>query len=143
MSNPAGRNAALFVVRDDRGTLEILVVDAIPKTTRYDRLKRKQTKPPGGGEKEIDDNNLILTCGRETAEETGLRLRAGAQPRFIHCDERPDGHVKNAFWVWYEECSGKLRTQDLEENDSILKPPYWLPLKEFIRKVYCHPGNKF
>jgi hypothetical protein len=120
------------IARSIRQTLKFLVMKTISK-----RDGRELWKFAGGMSDSIDLGFPVLTLEREYREETNLRFRHGR-----HDDARLlrkitlEGHDKYFYLVWKQSLEGILRTEIIEDDDTVLYPPEWKSFEFLDRNLY-------
>lgn len=120
------------VARSIRQKLKFLVMRTVSK-----RDGRELWKFAGGMSDRIDLGSPLLTLDRELREETNLRFRRGR-----HEDARLlrkitlEGHDKYFYLVWKQSLEGVVRTETIEDDDTVLHPPEWKSYEFLDRNLY-------
>lgn len=123
------------------GTRRIhVVLEDVITTYPPGQQGKRQTKFPGGMQREPIDP-ISVTLSRELAEETFLRysgelVEIWSQPVFDRVDGAKLDHTKHAFLVPYSECTGELRTVELQDQNDLMFPPYWEPMETAHHKLW-------
>ena len=94
------------------------------------------TKFPGGMEEPPDNRNPEKTLREEIEEETGFRIKDGANVRVLLQQEVMDNHHKFFFLTWRSQCRGRLRTETIDDGHTRLYRPEWVDL-DTLHTIIC------
>jgi 8-oxo-dGTP pyrophosphatase MutT (NUDIX family) len=114
------------------GKREMLVINVRSLNPATGTKSPWRIKFPGGGQ-EGPNEPIEGTRDREVWQETNL---AFLKSKKIWEKQVSPTHIKHAFLVDYEDCSGQLRTEFKEENGDELQPPEWIEVEELGRRLF-------
>ncbi|MBI2065627.1 MAG: NUDIX domain-containing protein [Candidatus Zambryskibacteria bacterium] len=121
--------AAGVIARRTKKGLEFLVLEA-----EYESGHR-EIKFPGGMEDKADSGNPHRTLREEIEEETGLRLKDGAEPRLIR-EVLKEDHQQFFFFLWRSNFRGSVRRVPIKDGLTVLHPPFWVNLETLRTRLY-------
>lgn len=139
--------AVIWRTNKETGRKEALVqkVTRTFKVAARGGVQTRMSKPQVvfvGGMQRMPDDSFEVTLTREIVEETYLRYSGElieiGDPISVPDQENPGQihHVKHAFLVPFEECTGELRTETITDDGDTMEPPYWVPIDEVGRELY-------
>jgi hypothetical protein len=99
-----------------------------------------QTKFPGGMQR-LPEDSVEVTLTRELVEETNLRYSGPLNeickiPVRDRDNQSVIDHHKHGILVPFEECTGVLRTDPLQDDNDYMSRPRWEPIDEVGRALY-------
>jgi ADP-ribose pyrophosphatase YjhB (NUDIX family) len=99
-----------------------------------------QLKIPGGKEKPVDQHSKVKTACRELGEETGVILLHPNRifsPQEFHTDPPHLSYLRHFYAAEEKEFNFRnMRTGELRTSQSIITPPAWVDLDEFVEDAY-------
>ncbi|OHA89652.1 MAG: hypothetical protein A2832_01195 [Candidatus Zambryskibacteria bacterium RIFCSPHIGHO2_01_FULL_44_22b] len=91
----------------------------------------RMIKFPGGAEKYPGEPPALI-ANREVCEETSLAYLVGEEV----WSAKSNDHTKYGYMVYFEDCSGEIRTWDIPDGDEMLEPPRWVRARDLKGKIF-------
>lgn len=123
-----------FIFRREGNTTEILVIE-------YTKNGNKSIKIAGGCC--LPGQNPVDALGNEIVQELGPELISMEKVHFAWTNEKVPGvHHQHFFVTPFNNLQGRLRTEEMYDEDELLGPPFWMDIDTALRKLFVshHQG---